>query len=134
MFLDVVRLEKSATWGDLVRKIQSEYEDSSISLYITNSSGYEDESFDNPKIDIDHSTKLLDFGHYEFDVEEEDYDFDANSTTLIVSVGKDRKIVRKGKVEILTKNEKVEVKLECKRFVSSYSRVPNTITEHIVRI
>ena len=80
---------------------------------------YSNEGLDNPKIDIDHSTKLVDFGHYEFDCEAEDYDFDDTPPTIIESFGQNRKIIRSGKVETLLKNEEVEVKLDRKRFVSS---------------
>ena len=90
--LDIVKLEISATWGDLLSKLESEYE-ATISLYITNSSGHGDEGFDNPKINIDHSTKLVDFGHYEFDCEVDDFEFDS-SPTIIVRFGKHRKIIK----------------------------------------
>ena len=114
-------MEISATWGDLLSKLESEY-DATISLYVTNSSGHGDEGFDNPKINIDHSTKLVDFGHYEFDCEVDHYEFDS-SPTIIVSFGKHRKIIKSGKVQTLLKNEEIEVELDRKRFVSSYSRV-----------
>ena len=121
-YSEVYPLNKMATYGDLREALKPKYGEE-FSLFITNKTG--DDSFDNPKLNLDLATRITDIsdGTMEFDIEVEDLEFDQNNVQIIRSLGLDRKIIHGGQIKILPKNEEINIKLNHKRFVSYSNRL-----------